>query len=713
MEKKVLLKIDGMDCAHCATTITKTLSKEGIKDVNVDFMTGEATFTHIPSEQISKAIVSIHRLGYRVKSRSDEVDTATSSISSDVYEKIDWKFLISLFFTLPLTLHMFLPFPFLHEPFFQLIFSIPVMIIGFVHFGKSAINSIRLGVPNMDVLIFTGSAAAFVYSVAGMIKFSGTTEINQYLFFETGAAIITLVLLGNLIEKRSVKHTTSAIAQLQHLQPKTAKKILSINGKEEVQECVIENLLIGDVVLLNTGDRVPMDGKIIFGKATVNESMLTGESHPVFKTINDTITGGTIVDDGSVRFKIEHIGNETVLSGIIELVKNAQHSKPSIQKLGDRIAAVFVPAVLGISVLTFIISVFIFKLQVSKSLMSSIAVLVISCPCAMGLATPTAVMVGLGRAARNGILIKGGSTIEQLSRIKTIVFDKTGTLTTGNFKIRKINYIAENEFSVRSILYSLEKHSSHPIARSIQREFSNNPPDTLEWEKIEEDKGIGINAVDSDGNLFSAGSFQMVKHFHSDLNHDIYLLKNNKLIATIDLEDELKPNVAEIISKLKANGKRVILLSGDRKQKCENVANKTGITEVYSEKLPNEKLDLLEKLIIENPTAMIGDGINDAPALALANVGISISSASEAAIQSAQVVLLDNQELQVLLTAIRISEMTYTTIKQNLFWAFFYNVVAIQIAAMGLLNPMIGALSMAFSDVIVIGNSLRLRMRKI
>ena len=714
MDEKVLLKVDGMDCANCAITITRTLTKDGLKDVNVDFMSGEVVFKQSESADISAAIKSINRLGYRVKSRSDVVEnTSAESHLSHSNEKSEWKFLLSLFFTLPLVLHMFLNYPFLHNPVFQLALCIPVMVIGSMHFGKSAFYSIRVGNPNMDVLIFIGSTAAFVYSLAGMIKYYGSPEVHQYMFFETGATIITLVLLGNLIEQRSVKQTTSAISNLKALQPRSAKKIDLINGKETIVDCNVEDLKINDTILINSGDGIPMDGKIIFGHASVDESMITGESKPVFKTLGDEVTGGTIVEDGTFRFIIEHVGKDTVLARIIELVKAAQHSKPKIQKLGDKISAIFVPVVLGISLLTFIISYTFLNISVSQALMRAIAVLVISCPCAMGLATPTAVMVGLGRAARNGILIKGGATLELLSGIKTIVFDKTGTLTTGNFKIKNIDCIAGDESIIRPLLYSLEKHSNHPIARALQKELLPYSSTTFEWKEIKEDKGIGINATDATGNMYSAGSFQMVKHFHKDLTHDIYLLKNNELIATVDIEDEVKPFASEVIIELKKKGIHSIMLSGDRKNKCETVAAQTGIIEIYYEKLPKEKLEILDKLVKKDPTAMIGDGINDAPALAQATVGISISNASETAIQSAQVILLDKLDLKILLNALRISEMTYMTIKQNLFWAFFYNVIAIPIAAAGMLSPMIGALSMAFSDVIVIGNSLRLRIRKI
>ncbi len=712
MDEKVLLHVEGMDCANCAVTITKTLSKEGLKEVKVDFLSGEVTFDKKDNKEINSAVSTIQRLGYKVKNPNiGEEPVVEKSIIGESNTK--QKFFISLVFTLPLFFHMFLPFSFLHNPVVQLLLCLPVMYIGFTHFGKSAYYSIRAGVPNMDVLIFIGSTSAFIYSIFGLISFYGTETVNTYLFFETAATIITLVLLGNLIEQRSVKQTTTAIKQLGMLQPPFAKKIIIKGLEEEIVKCEAKELQKGDLILINTGDSIPTDGKIQSGKGTFNESMLTGESQPVYKTVGDPVTGGTILEDGNIRFIVEKTGNETLLARIIELVKAAQHSKPEIQKLGDKISAIFVPVVLLISVCTFVFYYFFTDVLLSRALMNSIAVLVISCPCAMGLATPTAVMVGLGRAAKNGILIKGGTTIESMSGIKTVVFDKTGTLTTGNFKIKKINCIEGDENTIRQVLYSLEKNSSHPIARSVQTELKSYSSSAFEWKQIQEDKGIGINGTDSNGNLYSAGSFQMVKHFHPDAEHEIYLLKNNKLIATIDMEDEVKKGVKEVVEELQKSGMRVVLLSGDRKKNCENVASQTGISEIYSEKLPEEKLAILDRLMKENPTAMVGDGINDSPALAKATVGISISDASDTAIQSSQVILLAGNNLDNLTKAIALSRMTFQTIKQNLFWAFFYNVIAIPIAAAGFLNPMIGALSMAFSDVFVIGNSLRLRKRKI
>ncbi len=718
MNNKVLLNVEGMTCTNCALTVTKVLEKKGLKDVNVNFVTGEVTFEEVTNEKIESAVKDINSLGYRIIDHpaqnhvhSDHGHVHPVSSATFIEKKFYW----SLAFTLPLFLHMLLPFHFLHLSLVQLLLCLPVMVIGVQHFGKSAWLSVKSGVPNMDVLITIGSGAAFIYSLAGMLIYYETPEINHYLFFETASTIITLVLLGNVIEQRSVKQTTSAISELGKLQASNAKKIAhSSDGTEHILEVSVNEINKGDLLLVNTGDKIPVDGKITWGNALINEAMITGESLPLNKNVGEEVIGSTVIENGSIKMIASNVGNETVLAKIIELVKNAQNTKPPIQRLGDKVSAVFVPVVVALSLLTLLISFFIFHISLNQSLMSSIAVLVISCPCAMGLATPTAVMVGIGRAAKNGILIKGGSTLESFATIKTIVFDKTGTLTTGNFKIKKIHAMNADEETIRILLYALEKHSSHPIAKSIVSECKDiaDKSEPIHWKKIEEDKGIGINATDEKGDLYSVGSFQMVKHLYTDSSHNIFLLKNNELIAAIDLQDELKQDSKHTIDELKKLGIKTVMVSGDRKSICESVASQLGIEEVYSEQLPTQKLEIIERLSKHSPTAMVGDGINDAPALAKATVGVSLSNATQVAIQSAQIILLHGNNLAFLIKAIQVSKQTLVTIKQNLFWAFFYNVIAIPIAAFGLLSPMIAALSMAFSDVVVVGNSIRLKTKK-
>ncbi len=714
--------MEGMTCTNCANTITRTLQKEGLKDVNVNYLTTEVTFEEIAPEALERIRKKITGIGYKVadEKRSIHSDAPAHSTQESHHnhshtDAVNKKFLWSAIFTVPLLLHMVLPFAILHNPFFQLVISLPVMAIGISFFGKSAWASLKVGAMNMDVLIFIGSVSAFIYSLAGMWMYYGTPLIHDYLFFETAASIITFVLLGNVLEQRSVKQTTSAIHELSKLQPEKAKLIIFDNGKEIFREIKSEEVKKGDMLFVSTGEKIPVDGVIISGNALLNESMITGESLPVSKSSEEKVVAGTLVEDGTLKMKAEAVGSETTLAKIIRMVSDAQNSKPDIQRLGDKVSNIFVPAVLLISAATFLITYFIIDAGIRASVMRSIAVLVISCPCAMGLATPTALMAGIGRAARNGILIKGGSTVEQFSKIKTIVFDKTGTLTTGNFKIKKIETFGITENEARISLYALEQHSSHPIAKSIIRACENFSSRAAEISltEITEDKGKGINATDNYGNLLSAGSFIFAKHATTDDTHSVYLLKNNKLIATIDLEDEIKQGAKETIALLKSNGIRTVMLSGDRKSVCENIARKLEIDEVFSEQLPEQKLVLIEKFSKKNLTAMVGDGINDAPALAKSDVGISLSDASSVAIQSAQIILLKSNDLHSLWLSLQFSRHTLLTIRQNLFWAFAYNVVAIPVAAAGFLSPALGALSMAFSDLVLISNSVRLRFKKI
>lgn len=709
----ITLQVEGMDCTTCALGITKNLQKKGLENVYVDFATGEATFLLNDKIKLQSIIKGINDLGYKV------VDSKYLEENKGKIATIEKRF----YFTLPFTIilffgHMLLPHDFiLNKPYAQLIICVPVFITGIIQFGKSAWGSLKAGVPNMDVLVFTGSASAFIYSIIGMYFYIGTPMVHNYLFFETTASVISLVLLGNVFEQRSVKKTTTAISELIAIQVTKAKMIGLQMGKELITEVEYKNIPVGAILQVNSGDKIPVDGEIFSGDASIDESMITGERLPVEKSISDKVIGGTIVVKGNIRMRAENVGDQTLLAKIIGLVKKAQQDKPEIQKLGDKISAIFVPVVLGIAVLTFFVNYFFLDLTsftnpLQESIMRSIAVLVISCPCAMGLATPTAVMVGIGRAAKNGILIKGGSTLEEFAKVKNIVFDKTGTLTTGNFKINSINlHNGVSEEEVKEILYSLEIHSSHPIAKSIVAALKGIVG--REFKTVKEEKGLGITAQDHQNNIYQIGSYKIASEFPKNEIHDIYVLKNNILIATVDIEDDVKLNVKETIDEFNKVGINTILISGDNRKNCESLAQKVNINKVYSEQSPAQKLALIEILTKEGSTAMVGDGINDAPALAKATVGISLSNATQVAINAAQIILLHNNDLSTLRHANLISKHTLLTIKQNLFWAFFYNIVAIPIAACGLLSPAFGALTMAFSDVIVIGNSIRLKTKKL
>ena len=703
MKTKVIeLTVDGMNCNHCASSLNRFLEKKGFEDVYVNYSTSEVRYkASNPEVSLEEVKEGIAKMGYVVVDENTEQPWWT----------LERKLLISAIFTLPLLLgHVFMMlginwFAFLDNYWIQFALCLPVFIIGWMHFGKSAWSSVKSGVPNMDVLIFVGSTAAFIYSLIGTVM-----NESNYIFYETTATIITLVLLGNFFEKRSVAQTTSAIEELSQLKVAKARKLMRSGA---VVKLDVKDIQVNDIILVNEGDHIPLDGEIVSGHATIDESMLSGESIPIDKKEGNPVFGSSVLKSGNIRIKVTATGKDTMLEKMIQLVKDAQQEKPDIQRLADQISAVFVPAVLGIALLTLLISYFVFNVPFSQALMNSIAVLVISCPCAMGLATPTAVMVGVGRVAKNGILIRGGQTLEQFADVKNIVFDKTGTLTTGDFKIKKINYHTDKEEDVNAMIYALEQYSSHPIAVSILKEMGKKTGIYLyDLLDIKELKGLGVQAKDNFGNQLKIGSYTLAKEITDDSQHSVYLLRNDKLLATIDLEDELKPDAKATIDYLKKKNIKTYLLSGDRKEKVEEVAKKLGITEVLSEHSPEEKLKVISKLTEQAATAMVGDGINDAPALAKATVGVSLSNASQVAIQSAQVVLL-NGKLGHLTKAISISKATLKTIKQSLFWAFAYNIVAIPIAALGFLNPMLGALFMAFSDIVVIGNSLRLRNRKL
>ncbi|MBL7765869.1 MAG: cadmium-translocating P-type ATPase [Chitinophagaceae bacterium] len=693
-------KVDGMTCGNCALTITKFLEKEGAESVMANSATGEVSFTVVEADRIEPLLQGIDKLGYKVLKEENGVVQKSSSVKYMLF--------VSLIFWIPLIAHMFISWMPLHNPWVQLILATPVYAIGVYHFGISAWRSLVNKLPNMDVLVFIGATAAYFYSITGWYLFPG--QVHDYLFFETTASIITLVLAGNFLEEYTSRSTASAIHELMKYQKTKAKIIFTDSiGKETIQEVDNEFVRVDDMVLINTGDKIPADGIIVSGQASVDESMMNGESLPDLKMPGDAVIGGTIVTDGSIRMKTTAVGANTALSAIIQLVNQAQASKPPMQKMADKISAIFVPAVLVIAVLTFLGNYYFAELSMQQSMMRTIAVMVIACPCAMGLATPAAVMVGMGRAAKNGILVKGGDTLEKFTSIKQFVFDKTGTLTTGELMIAGF-HTSMDEQEFKNVVVSAEQHSSHPIAKSILREWTSSR-DIL-WSSVEEFKGVGLTLVDEQQVEWQVGSYRILKEQTEGPRHDLYLVKQGEPVGWIDLKDELRPGAAGVIQKLNAQGYRTIMLSGDRTEKCERIAGELKITEVYSEQLPHQKLEKLDELLAQSPTVMVGDGINDAPSLAKATIGISLSDASHIAMQSAHVILLKNN-LAALPMAIGLGKHTFLTIKQNLFWAFFYNIVAIPVAAFGFLTPTWGAGIMGLSDVVLILNSLKLRFKKV
>ena len=704
--EKVDWKVEGMTCTNCALTINRYLEKEGLKDVKVNFIGGEVSFELNGNHTKEELAKGIGDLGYHVI--TDSTESQKSKVKSKkLFSNHLQRFLFCLPFTLVLMLHM-LPWHihFLMNPWIQLAICIPVYIVGMGYFGVSAVKSLRRGIPNMNVLIAIGATAAFVYSLIGSIGNMGM----DYIFYETAATIITLVFLGEWIEHKSVASTQKELNKLAAHEKVMANMIAF---DEEHKELIfpVENAMlhVGDLILIKTGEQVPIDCKILWGDVHVNEALLTGESKPVHKIKKDSLIGGSMVTDGTVKAQVTATGKNTVLSNILTLVKQAQGEKPPIQQLADKISAIFVPAVLGISVITFLINYWGFDVSGTNSLMRSIAVLVISCPCAMGLATPAAIAVGLGRAAKNGILFRNAKSLELFKSITTVVFDKTGTLTKGQMSISKWqSTLDENLF--KQLIFSLEKYSNHPIAKAITADWKINNP--IGWKKIEEIKGLGMKAEDAAGNVYQLGSYKIASAMTDDPSHTAYLLQNEKLVGWFDMADEVRPEAKEVVSYLHSKNIQTVLLSGDSLERTKKIADLLGIDKVYAEKTPEEKLEIIGQLNNEAPVAMVGDGVNDAPALAKATIGISMSDATQLAVQSAQVVLM-NKGIQHLPLALGLGKHTFITIKGNLFWAFIYNIVAIPIAAVGLLQPGFAALAMGFSDVVLALNSIWLKFKKV
>jgi len=703
-------KVEGMSCSTCALTISKFLEKKGGQNVKVSLASGDVSFEikgDLDQQQLQQGI---GKLGYTVVgeqggARSDGQDASSGGRQLNKHLRY---FLFCLPFTILLMLPMAPGLSGLHvlmQPWVQLL-GVPVYIAGARFFGRSAVQSLLNGSPNMNVLIVLGATAAFGYSLAGTLFHLGPA----YQFYETAAAIITIVFFGYYLEDASIQATQRSLKKLAVSQKTMANMIAFDDQHQEILFPVESTRLrSGDLILIRSGEPVPADCKILWGEAEVDESILTGESLPVGKAAKDTLIGGSLLVSGTVKAQVTASAGESVLAGIVRLVQRAQGEKPPLQQLADRISAVFVPVVILLAVVTFVGNYFDLH-AAAPALMRSIAVLVIACPCAMGLATPAAIAVGLGRAARKGILIRNARHLEAFRRIRQVIFDKTGTLTTGEFSIHDWRSFTRSPEEFRQIAFSLEKYSGHPIARSITREWKDR--NTLRWAKVEEIKGLGMRGETHDGDIYLAGSYKVAASLTTDATHNVYIVCNDQLLGWIDVRDTVRPESASVIRWLQREGIHTVLLSGDRMDACLTLARELGIPEVLAEQTPEQKLQQVAILNARMPAAMVGDGINDAPALAGATIGISMSDSSHLAIQTADVVLMGHG-LRRLPAALELGRYTFSTIRGNLFWAFSYNIIAIQVAAFGGLVPAVAALAMGFSDVVLAANSLRLYTKKI
>ncbi|MEO6328115.1 MAG: cation-translocating P-type ATPase [Ginsengibacter sp.] len=700
--EKVEWKIEGMTCSNCALTISKYLDKQGLSDVKINVIDGDVSFVTNESTEKNAIKKGIEGLGYNVLNEQHPTNNKQRFLKAPLQ-----KFWFCLPFTLVLMLHMF-PWHFywLMNPWVQLALCIPVFLVGMGYFGKSAVKSLRNGVPNMNVLIALGASAAFIYSLIGTVFNLG----EEYFYYESAATIITLVFLGYWMEDISISSTQRALRSLSAKQ-KVMANMIAFDDEHREHIFPVENTTLhnGDLILIKTGEQVPADCKILWGTCTVNESILTGESMPLEKNKKEFLIGASILETGTVKAQVTASGNDTILAKIIQLAKQAQSDKPPIQQLADKISAVFVPVVLAIALLTVIANFVLIHVPFNAALMRGIAVLVIACPCAMGLATPAAIAVGLGRAAKKGILFKDAKSLELFKNIKQIVFDKTGTLTTGKFQMAAYDFHEISDLEFKTICYSLEKYSNHPIAVCLTKAWKTK--EEIRWKSIIEIKGLGVKAVDKEDNNYVIGSNKITGNM-ADEQHSLHLLKNNVQVGWIDVKDEIRKEAKDVINYFKTKNIKTIVLSGDNFSKCKKLCDELDIDELFAEQSPAQKMNIVSALNKKAPTAMIGDGINDAAALAKATIGISLSDASHIAVQNAQVILM-NSGIKNLPLALGLGLHTFKTIKQNLFWAFFYNIIAIPVAAAGLLTPGFAALAMGFSDVVLAANSVRLRWKKV
>lgn len=702
-ETKVVVTVSGMHCTNCALSLEKHLLKVGAHAPNVDFATGRASFTLHDDQRLPDIVKSISNLGY------DVGDPASERSHEHAHSGLQTKTVVAAILTIPLLVAMFAPGSVLHDPTLQFYLATPVFFIGLHHFGLSAIRSLRAGIANMDVLIALGIISGYAASVISLFK--GLS--HETIFFEATASIVTFVLIGNVLEERAVRKTTSAIENLSALQPEQATRLVStLHGGYRSEVVPVAALAVDDLLQVNTGDRVPADSTIESGSLSCDESMLTGESLPVERSVGEKVIGGSIAVSGSAVIRVKALGSDSTLASIVRLVQEAQRRKPSIQRLGDAVSAVFVPGVIAISVVILGLGIFVFDLSPSQAIVRALAIAVVACPCAMGLATPTAIMVALGRAATSGFLVRGGDTLERLAGIKHIAFDKTGTLTRGSLTLGSlVVHNGASETEAKSAFTALQRGSSHPIAKAIMLGFKDFEG-KLSLSRVSETRGVGIEGFDSNGSHYICGGKRVAERFGLTNCDDIVLVKDGALIASLSLSDEIRPEAALVMNKLRNLGISVSMISGDVTQKCEEVARTLGISIVHPEKLPEEKLTVIRELQSSQPIAYVGDGINDAPTLAEASVGISLSSASDVARHSAQVVLTGNT-LAALPATISLARLTVQTIRQNLFWAFFYNLTTIPLAALGYIAPLAGALLMTASDVVIVANSLQIKLKKL